>query len=51
MQRGGEPDLRQEVGIRRRQMYALWRLRRSLSGKVELPALVALCGSMDTLRV
>ena len=51
LQRGGEPDLRQEVGIRRRQMYALWRLRRSLSGKVELPALVALCGSMDTLRV
>ncbi len=40
-----------EILIRRRQMDALWRMSRSLSGKVELPALLALCGSMDTLRV
>jgi len=51
LQRGGALDPIQGAGIRRRQMDSLWRLRRSLSGKVELPALVALCGSMDTLRV
>jgi hypothetical protein len=50
-QQGRSLEPIQEILIRRRQMDALWRLSRSLSGKVELPALLALCGSMDTLRV
>jgi hypothetical protein len=51
LQTGHALDSSQEGLLRRRQMDSLWRLHRSLTGKVEVTDLVALCGSLATLRV